>query len=70
MTDIDDGIECDDDMYIDGHSPAFIHSVEPYNHSNQVLHSSPWQQGKDEHNHAVNNDLDLESNDRRYVNLD
>ncbi|KAL4225761.1 Calcium release activated channel regulator [Mactra antiquata] len=67
LTDIDDGIECDDDVYIDGQSPTFIHhSVDSFthsNHSNQILHSSPWRQMRNEPKIATGNDLDLDSND-------
>lgn len=44
LTDIDDGIECDDDMYIDGQTPAFIHhSVDSLQHTKSIP-QSPWQQ--------------------------
>lgn len=64
LTDIDDGIECDDDMYIDGQTPAFIHhSVDSFQHS-RTIPQSPWQQrmGKS----ADTGDSDLDSLDGRW----
>ena len=44
LTDIDDGIECDDDIYIDGQAPAFIHhGIDNISHS-RTIPESPWQQ--------------------------
>ncbi|XP_045174235.2 EF-hand calcium-binding domain-containing protein 4B-like isoform X2 [Mercenaria mercenaria] len=58
LTDIDDGIECDDDIYIDGQAPAFIHhSVDSIHHSRTVP-QSPWQQRMGKPADAADSGLD------------
>ncbi|XP_060566027.1 EF-hand calcium-binding domain-containing protein 4B-like isoform X4 [Ruditapes philippinarum] len=58
LTDIDDGIECDDDIYIDGQAPAFIHhSGDSINHSRKVP-PSPWQQRVAKQGDTADSDLD------------
>ena len=71
--DVDDGIECDDDVYIDGPSPQFIHHhVNSYHNGNRIVSSSPIvynKHGRQEDGSASENEYDIpDSMSQRYLN--
>lgn len=70
--DIDDGIECDDDVYIDSPSPKFIHHhVNTYHSDSKLVSSSPIlhnKYGRQEEGSGSENEYDLpEGVSQRYV---
>ena len=61
---MDDGIECDDDVYIDGPSPQFIHHhVNSFHHHDtRIISSSPNihnRHGRHDDGSASENEYDI-----------
>lgn len=70
--DVDDGIECDDDVYVEGPSPKFIHHhVNSYHSDSALVSSSPIvhnKHGRQEEGSGSENEYDLpDSVSQRYL---